>query len=225
MAKATGERTFNSSEQQVTRYENKPLPVADYRAKIRTDKAEIAVAQGPGKLPYINGVVFELMNTAQSEGGKNRTIRQRFFLNTSPDKDGKASVNRGAGVVALAKATGRQFKGVTLISRTKIDDAGNEKQVEILNPNQMLAWIKTLDGVVVKLKSKNGKPTDDGVKWPEVDFFHEREVEEEDEDEEQDEDEEKDEETDDDESDDEDEDEDEDEEVEDEKPKKKKSKK
>ncbi len=237
---AKGEAKFDSSKEKTHKYENKPLPVQEYEFKLLTGP-EIKVAQGVGKLPYINAQL-ELLNTAEKKGGKNRKIYHRFFLNTSPGKDGVKGTNRQDGIVAFSHAIGKKLVCNTEPA-VRVDDKGEKQNVVILTADSVKQWLGGMAGATGKLKSKNEKDQrNPDQSWPKVDFFiaaaeqadeseeeeiEEEEVEEseeegEEEAEEESEDEESDEEDEDSEDEDEEDDEDEDEEEEAPKPSKKK---
>lgn len=225
---AKGEKNFSSEGKKVVKFENTPPPIADYDFKFRASKVAVAKAEGPNKVPYINGSTFELLNTANKEGGKNRTLRARFFLRTDPNEvGGPSAVLRGDGLVAFSKSVGVKFD-LPVIPAKREDKDHNVVDCEILSPQRVAEWLKGLDGAVGKLHSKvepdNRNPN---VKWGAVDYFIEAEVEadeeedDEDEDTTEDSDEDESDESDEDESDEDSDDEDEDED-EDEKPKKSK---
>lgn len=167
---AKGESKFDSSAEKTHKYENKPLPVQDYEFKLLSGP-EIKVAQGVGKLPYINAQL-ELLNTAEKKGGKNRKIYHRFFLNTSPGKDGVKGTNRQDGIVAFAQAIGKKLVCNTEPA-VKVDDKGNKENVVILTADSVKQWLGGMAGAMGKLKSKNEKDQrNPDQSWPKVDFFH-----------------------------------------------------
>lgn len=226
MAKVKGEASFDSQSRKVKRFESTPLTPAEYEGKLLPG-VEIKKAAGKGKLPYAQ-CKLEVLNSAGKKGGKNRKMIKRFFLNTSPDADGVAGVDRGDGIVAYFNAIGSRLKAgvVKAMKEVKGSKTGELTEVKIIDPDHAKKALEGTAGTVFKMRTKNdpsNKPGDNTL-WPAVDFFIEagEESEEEDEDEtEEDETEETDE---DEEGSDEDEDEDESDEEE-EAPKKKKGKK
>lgn len=152
---ATGEIKWSSSGKQVQRFERSLLPKNDYDLKFNA--SEIAQAKGdkPGQIPYIN-VPFEALGTATTEGGKNRKLFHRFFLHLHPsEKDGKCMVERQGGLLDLAKALGEDisFSGL-LVPYMQYDAGGNRtsemKRIPIADPAQVLKWLKSKDGAVVR---------------------------------------------------------------------------
>jgi len=182
---AKGEKNFSSEGQKIVRYESTPPPVGDYSFKVRASKVTVAKADGPNKVPYINGMVLELLNTANKEGGKNRTLYHSLFLRTDPDADGYAAVNRGDGLVAFSKSIGMKFN-LPVIPAKRQDKEGNVLDCVILSPQRVAEWLKGLDGAVGKLRSKVQADYKDATKkYGKVDYFIEAEAEE-DEDEDED---------------------------------------
>ncbi len=165
---AKGETTFDASKQQVKKYESTPLPIKEYEGKLLPG-LQLKKAAGAGKLPYVFGMI-ECLNSAVSEGGKNRKISKMFFLNTSPDKDGVAGVNRQDGIVAYSKAVGANLKCGTVSAQKAIGDTGEMVGVRILDPNQALRYLEGTAGQLFSFKSKL-QPDQNGVKWGAIDFF------------------------------------------------------
>ncbi len=181
MAKIKGESSFDSNSQKVVKFVNTPLPIKVYEGKLMPGAA-IEKAAGKGKLPYIQGKV-EALNSSAKKGGKNRTITHRFFLNTTPNANGNAHVNMGDQIVAYCKATNNRLK-CPVIPMTKIDDKGNQSNVQVLDPDKLLQFLEGTAGTVFSFKSKNEPDQKDKtVLWPKVDHFIEAEEESEEEDE------------------------------------------
>jgi hypothetical protein len=150
---ATGERKFDSSTRQVVQPNFKPFAPGEYDLKIGTDW-EIRTAEGQGRLPYLNGS-FEVLGTAASEGGKNKKVFHRFFLDLSPAKDGVSMVDRGNGITAFAKSAGTTLE-VAILQKPK----GKELiPVDILAPKETLRWLLAMDGTVVRAHVKIEKGT------------------------------------------------------------------
>jgi len=175
---AKGEMSFDASKRQVKKFVNTPLTPGEYDFKFRSGKAAITVADGVGKVPYINGCQFELMDSASTEGGKNRLIYKSFFLRVSPDADGVAAVDRGDGLVAFSKAIGVNLKlgEGSIVKKAAKDKKGKDVTVLMLDPKKVVAWLKEQDGSKGSLRAKNRKDQNDpDVKWPDVDYFIEAE--------------------------------------------------
>lgn len=150
---AKGQKTFSSSGRKVVKLEFKPLPPGEYELKLNAKTLEIKTAAGPGKLPYINASV-EALGTG-GDSGKNRRVYHRFFLDTTPSKkDGVSMVERGAGLVAFARAGGVELDGIPVVAKTKINDDGSSEEHEILDPKAVLEFLKGLDGSVISAKVK-----------------------------------------------------------------------
>ena len=155
---ATGEKTFSTRGQQVSKPDFKPFPAGEYELKLLGDTWEQRVADGTGKLPYLNGRV-EVLGTAKEDGGKNRQVFHRFFLDLTPTKNGTPMTNMGAGIVAFAKAIPEEMSGITVLTKPKGEEG---VPADILSPKSVLAWLKAHDGVVVKAYIKIEKSTDYG---------------------------------------------------------------
>lgn len=183
---AKGEKNFSSDGQKIVRYESTPPPVADYSFKVRASKVTVAKADGPNKVPYINGLVLELLNTANKEGGKNRTLYHSLFLRTDPDADGHAAVNRGDGLVAFSRSIGMKFD-LPVIPSKRQNKEGDVVECAILSPQRVADWLKGLDGAVGKVHTKTRPDKNDpSKKYGAVDYFIEGEVEADEEDEDED---------------------------------------
>ena len=100
----TGERTWSSNGREVKKFENKPITPGEYDLKMGGDWVQ-KVAEGTGKLPYLNGSV-EVLGTAATEGGKNRKVYHRLFLSLKPGGDGVVMPDRGNQLNGLAKGLG-----------------------------------------------------------------------------------------------------------------------
>ena len=175
---AKGESSFDASKRKVKRFDNKPPTPGEYDFKVRTSKAAITVADGVGKLPYINGVQFELLDSAENEGGKNRVLYKSFFLKVSPDADGVAAVDRGDGLVAFSKSIGVNLKlgEGAVIKKPAKDKNGKEYTALLLDPKKVAAWLKEQDGSKGSLRSKVRKDKDDPEKqYGDVAYFIESE--------------------------------------------------
>lgn len=213
-----GETLYDSSTRKVSKFINTPLPPKQYEGKVLPG-SEIAKAAGKGKLPYVRAKI-EVLNSAAKKGGKNRILYHNFFLNTSPDADGKASVDRQDGITAYSHAIGAKLKCPVIPAKKLPKDGGDLVNVKILDHDIAVKFLEKAAGRVFKMRTKNEPSLEATVPptlWPKVDAFIDAEEEsedgeEEDEDEEgsdeDEEDDDEDEESDEEESDDEDEDED-----------------
>jgi hypothetical protein len=162
---AQGEKTWSSRGQKVVRYNFTPVPSQDWTAKILGETVEVKKKNEPGKFPYVN-VALECLDSAMEEGQKNRRIYHRFFLKLTPGKDGVAAPNRNGGLVEFAHAMGEEFD---FEPQTQKDEHGVAHK--LLNPKQVAAWLKNMDGLTVRLHSKIKKSKDYDPQ-AEVDMFH-----------------------------------------------------
>jgi hypothetical protein len=170
-----GEKKWSSGGKKVVRFDKTPLPAGDYDLKLNAEKVDLKKGKEPGKVPYVN-VPFEALGTATTEDGKNKYVFHRLMLFTQPGKDGKAMVERQGGVLELAQSLGQEVDfNLQTVPYQKYDDKGNPEgqmvKVPILNPQEVLAWVKSLDGVVTKatVKIKKQKNWDDSN---EIVYFH-----------------------------------------------------
>ena len=180
---AKGEMTYSSSDRKVSKFESNPPAPGDYDFKLRTSKLGVSVADGVGKVPYLSGIMLELLNTKTSEGGKNRVIFHRLFLRLDPAKDGVASVDRGDGLTALLKATGLTLKGVTATKMQRATDDGQMVDCVVLDPQKVALFLKANDGAGGQVHTK--VTTWQDKKRGEVDYFIEASGEEEEEEDEE----------------------------------------
>lgn len=156
----TGEKRFKASETSLDKGKAfEALPTGDYELKFRGDKFSIAPpsAANENGLPYIKGQ-FEVLgtNNPDKEGSKNKVLFPMFFLATVPTKEGSTwiAVKQRGSITDLAKAIGEDLD-VSVIEQTTM--SGNT--YEILNPHEVVAWLKSKDGLVVKAHVKQEKGT------------------------------------------------------------------
>lgn len=152
----TGERTFNTSAQQVVTPKATLIPPGTYAMTVSSG-AEVGCAKRPDAIPYIN-VSFEVDGTATKEGGKNRRAFHRLLLGLKPGRDGVLNPNRSNGVTAMAKALGTELEGIEIVEREVEVDGQTVKQ-EYLNPRQVLEWVKSFEGSTLKGRIKIQKGT------------------------------------------------------------------
>ncbi len=173
---ASGVTKFSTEGRTVVKVEFSPPPQKDWEARLQTEHIKVAVANGAGKLPYVQTRI-ELLDSATREGGKNFLLFHNFFLDLTPSpKDGVVMVDRQNGIVAFSKAIATALSDVEVITKPKMLDTGETIQAEMLNPNQVMTWLKQFDGMVFKLHSKidpaNGNYAAKGV----VDYFIESDL-------------------------------------------------
>jgi hypothetical protein len=146
---ATGERKFSTAGREVKKYNFKPLTPGDWDLKVDASQAAIGKKNEPGKFPYINGIRFEALDSAD-EGGKNKLVFHMLFTSLKPGKDGSAMVDRQDQVVALAKALGEDSPDLPIIT---MPDENGVKQ-DVIEPKALLAWLKSHNGKIIKAHTK-----------------------------------------------------------------------
>ncbi len=146
---ATGEKRFNSGEREVSKSDFTPVPPGTWTGKLVGSKAEIRKKKDePSAVPYIS-VPFEVIGSALKEGQKNRMVYHRFFLSTTPNEGGRVMVDNQEQIVAFGKASGLALDaGIMEVTDPK------GKEIEILNPNDVLTYLKENDGQLVQLHTK-----------------------------------------------------------------------
>jgi hypothetical protein len=153
----TGEKTFSTAGREVKTVTFKPITPGNYTLKLGSD-VSIAKADKPDAVPYIN-LSFEVLETAESEGGKNKRVFHRLFIGMKPGKDGVLNMDRENQLTALAAALGTQVEGVEIVSRDAQNEDGDSVTIEYLNPKQIVEFIKSFAGSEVKGRIKTEKGT------------------------------------------------------------------
>jgi len=145
---AVGEKQWSSNGKTPTRFQFSLLPAKDWEAIILGNNFEIAVANKPGAIPYIKGRM-EILNSSETEGGKNKLLFPTYFLSLKPGKDGVTSPDRASGVLGVARALGEQVD-FPIVERQDENGA----TIEMLDPMAVLQWFKDHAGMTIKLHSK-----------------------------------------------------------------------
>lgn len=158
----TGVKRFTTEGRTVAKPSFPVITPGVYEGRIEGSSLQIKKADGQGKIPYIN-FSAEVLNSATTPGGKNRKVFHRLFLTTTPSpKDGAAMVDRPNQLLALSRATGipltLEGDDATVLME-KVDESGNSSEVEVLNPQLVLQWLRQLDGLVFTMKIKTEKGT------------------------------------------------------------------
>lgn len=154
---ATGQTTFSTSKQQVDRG-FKPYPPGEYEWALDVARVEIRQKQEEGAIPYVN-ISAKLQNETREDGTPAKfTLFHRFFLNLDPGSDGTLMPNRKDGLVAFARAVGQDVD-VPLVKMTKKMKSGDLKTIDVLDPKEVVAWLKSLDGVTFRARIKTEKGT------------------------------------------------------------------
>jgi hypothetical protein len=163
---AQGEKTFSSDGRDVARFDRSPLRAGEWTGKLHSSKAEIGKKQEPGAIPYVKSVYFEALDSASEEGGSNKRVYQMFFLMLTPGKDGKLMPERQGQIIDLAQAVGVPFNGGIVTTRNAQGQAA-----EYLNPKDVVNYLKSLDGELVKFRSKIKKGSGGYDDSATVDYF------------------------------------------------------
>lgn len=144
---------FLSGKMEKKKYDNKPIPAADYDLKLVGSKAEIRRAQpkkeNPTPQAYVT-VPFQALGTA-ADGGKDRFVFHRFFLSMAKRKDGSIGPQMADQLVGLAEALGVELKAGF------VQDNG----VQCVSAKDVLNWLKSMDGEVVRGHVRIQRATDD----------------------------------------------------------------
>jgi hypothetical protein len=146
MAGLTGEKRFSTDDHQPVRFERTPIPQGDYTGRLVMAKAAVGKKPEPGKQPYVKSVMFEVLDTANTEGGKNRTIYHTLFTSLKSYKNGFKLVKKADQIVGLAKALGQTYEATKFVTIT--DEDGST--FDCLDPNELKSWLDQYDGAVVR---------------------------------------------------------------------------
>jgi hypothetical protein len=163
---AQGEKTFSSDGRDVSRFDRSPLRAGEWTGKFHSSKAEIGKKNDPGAIPYVKNVYFEALDSATEEGGSNKRVYQMFFLMLTPGKDGKLMPERQGQIIDLAQAVGVRFDGGVVTTKNS-----QGQTVEYLNPKDVVKYLQSLDGELVKFRSKIKKGTGGYDDSATVDYF------------------------------------------------------
>jgi hypothetical protein len=151
---ATGEKSFSSRGRQVHKPDFKPVPAGKYTLKLNGNTAEVRTSQKkPGTPPWVN-VTFEILDTATSEGGKNRKLFKNFWLKSGVDKNGRSTLDYGDGLVAFSKALNTDFD--LPMREVTYDDpeSGEEVTVDVLDAKAVKQWLIDNDGATAEANIK-----------------------------------------------------------------------
>lgn len=166
----TGEKSFSTTGKTAKKSDFTPLPPKVWEAKVRAESVEVRKRSEPGTLPYVN-CAFECLDSAFTEGGKNRLQYHKLFLNTKPNEKGYSQVEKANQLVGLARAFGEEFNGGVLeVDYTDPKTSATGKTV-IVNPAEVVAWLKAHDGMIIKLKTKMRKASENYPADSEIDYF------------------------------------------------------
>jgi hypothetical protein len=176
---AVGEKSYDFRGMKTVKYENTPIPPGKYRAVLKGSEASIQKSNKNPDIPAWVTIPFEILDTAKSEGGKNRTLIHALWCSLKEGKDGAVSPQRGDGLFALAKALGEDpgtFDQQVNVA-AGVDDEGND--IDVIDQRFVKEWLSEQDGKELGLVIKSRSYTGDGgtkVKTHSVDFFEEIEM-------------------------------------------------
>lgn len=163
MAGATGEVGYSSQGRTPIKMNFDPFPAGDYDLTLLGGTIEIKGKPEPGKLPYVN-LAFEAAGTATTEGGKDKRVYHMLFVNLEPSpKTGTPIVDQANQLLGLAKALGAEleFGSDAILRKDKENDDGDMVKVNILDPRQVVEWLKQFDGAQVRAHVRVKKGTKD----------------------------------------------------------------
>lgn len=143
-----GETTFTTEGRKTAGgFNNEPFAVGDYQLKIMGNKAEVRCKTEPGSIPYVN-VPFAAIGTG-GEGGRDRWVYHMLSLNLSVGKNGQIQVDRADQLTGLAAAMGTTANLPTRTIQAKDKTSGDMREIQILDGQALVTWLRENDGVVV----------------------------------------------------------------------------
>lgn len=171
----TGVKTYNSAGQTTQKFDTKPPQPKIYDAILRSEG--VAINTMSDGRPFIGGVRFELKGTANTEGGRNRSISHTFWLDTTAFKqDGIPSVAKADGIVPCARAMGEEVS-LPEVTVSGADSEGNPRDMDMLDARAAKAWLQSHDGRALQLKTKlRADKNDPNIKYGAVAFFIEQQT-------------------------------------------------
>lgn len=170
----TGVKAWSSDKGEVTKMSFSPLPAGDYKLKVKRGweirKSDNA---NSSQLRYANGS-FEVLDSAQKEGGKNRKVFHSFYVDLTPGSDGVVMPDRSGQLKDFARAVGQTISPPIIEQLKNNPKDGSKKKVQTLSPKAIVEFMNNLDGEVVEAhikveKDQNGNPQN------RVEFFVEAE--------------------------------------------------
>ena len=146
---ATGEKKWSAKGRKVSTMKSEPLPKGEYTFKFLKRWEVKAGSTNPkaSGLPRVSGM-FEALDTAANEGGKNRVVYHDIYLDTSNGSDGVSMVDRGGGLTNLCQVLGKAPDFALTEALKRVD--GGKKRVVILKGAQVAQFLNNLDGETVK---------------------------------------------------------------------------
>lgn len=137
---AKGESKFTFGDKQKKSFSFEPFSARDCDLKLVGDSIEVRKSQRTNPSFSRVACAFVALGTAKEEGGKDRRVFHDFYLRLKPDKNGVQTPLRSDQLKGFADATGQQ----------PAFDEVKQNNENILSPQQVVAWLKSLDGEVVR---------------------------------------------------------------------------
>lgn len=162
-----GETGYTSKGVTIERFTFEPLPTNDYQLRLVTEHLEVAKSKDTGSVPYVNGLRLEALDTATTEGGKNRLIFARLFGGLTSGKKGKCAFEMPNGPVALARALGAELEVPADAIKTVPEYVNGEptgNAVKYVDPKFIISWLKANEGMVVRAHVRKVKKADQDAK-------------------------------------------------------------
>lgn len=150
-----GESGYSSQGKTAVRMSFEPINAGDYELALVGQSVETRVPDTSG-VPYIN-CSFVARGTALQEGQKDRRVFKKFWLGIEPSPNtGAAPVDSADQLLGYARALGEElnFAGDDTTTVTAKNDKGETRQVRILRPKAVKAWLQEHDNTVVQARVK-----------------------------------------------------------------------
>lgn len=162
---ATGERTWSSAGKETKKAAIQLIPKGEYELKLVSSDSRVNKKEEPGKMPYVTTMV-QVLGTENAQGLPKKMLVM-LLVGLKPGKDGVLNVERGNGLVALAKALGQETPEFDLV---QVPDADGEA-VDCIDPKAVVKWLQENDGKVIKAMVKVEKGTGGYQDSNKVDYF------------------------------------------------------
>lgn len=144
-----GEKMWSSKGRETKKAGFEPAPAGTYRGKILGSYAEIAKKNEPGSVPYVKArIEFKYED-------QKKMLFPMFFLSTKPGKNGIASPEYANGILGLARGLGQEVNFPLRAHQT-----GDGENIEILNPQKVVDFLKANDGSEITFELKVRKQKD-----------------------------------------------------------------
>lgn len=152
---ATGDDSFTTRGEEVVKFDRTPVPAGDWGLKLLGEQAEISSPSDKNDdgTPYI-AVRFQALGSAtETSQGKDKYVFHNLHLKFDKSPKGHQMWKSENQVLALAKALGVEF-AAKVVNYT----AKSGKEFRIINPQEVIAWLKSFDSRVVngRIKIKKG---------------------------------------------------------------------